>query len=125
MKMAILIGLGGFTGTLLRYLVYQSIEKYFNDPFYLGTFLVNIVGSFLIGLIFGLAIRENSVINDQWRIVVATGFCGGFTTFSAFSYEMLQLIQRNHYSQFLLYTLLSLIIGVLLVFAGLKLAETF
>lgn len=110
------IFIGGGTGSVLRFL----ISKYLNpisSSFYLGTFTVNILGCFLIGLISGWVLRSNYI--DQtlaWLLI--TGFCGGFTTFSTFSLENLELIKSGQLNSFLIYSLLSLLTGIAAVMAG-------
>ncbi|MGH2565631.1 MAG: fluoride efflux transporter CrcB, partial [Ginsengibacter sp.] len=85
MKIILIIGIGSFIGGISRYLLSQSIQNKFLSAFPFGTMSVNIVGCFLIGIIFGLTERGNFTM--EWRLFLVTGFLGGFTTFSSFSNE--------------------------------------
>ena len=111
---------GGF-GSVLRYI----IGKYLNNPessFPLGTFTVNILGSLLIGIIIGLAAKNNTLTENQ-TLLLATGFCGGFTTFSTFAYENHTFFKNGDFTSFALYTFASFIIAFLAVFAGIYLSK--
>ena len=112
-KNIILVGFGGMIGSVMRYLVSYFIK---HDSFPFATLLVNIIGSLLIGSIMGIAARQEGFAN--WRLFLATGICGGFTTFSAFAWENLQLLQQQRYGTFVLYTSISLILGLVAVTAG-------
>ena len=116
-----LIGLGGFLGSVCRYYSQQFIAR-FSTTFPYGTLAVNIVGCFLVGLIFGFANKGN-VLSPEWRMFLATGFCGGFTTFSTFSYESTQLINNGEYFYLALYIAVSVIIGIFATFAGIALTR--
>ena len=116
MKQLILVFIGGGTGSVARFL----ISKYLNNeisPIPYGTLTVNILGSFLIGIVLGLAIKNN-ILSQNAVLFLATGFCGGFTTFSTFAYENHILLQSNNFVSFFIYSLLTFIIGFLLVFLG-------
>lgn len=90
--------------------------------FPITTLLINIVGSFVIGLVFGISIKnENFAIN--WKLFLATGVCGGFTTFSAFSLENMQLLLNGKYGLFALYIILSILFGLAAVVAGFRLTH--
>jgi len=116
MKGFLLVFLGGGLGSGLRYLVTISMNQYSKVlPF--GTFTVNILGCLLIGLILGYAQKENTLTSNQ-TLLLATGFCGGFTTFSAFANENLELIKNGELFNFSVYTIGSLLIGILAVFIG-------
>ncbi|MDE3251268.1 MAG: fluoride efflux transporter CrcB [Bacteroidota bacterium] len=117
-KNILLVGMGGMAGSMLRYLVAHFIK---HDSLPYATFAVNIVGSLLIGLVMGLAAREPDFAN--WRLLLATGFCGGFTTFSAFTWENLQLIYHARYGAFLLYTVGSLVLGLAAVTLGYRITK--
>ena len=116
MKQLLLVFLGGGFGSSLRYF----ISKYLNDsqlgvPY--GTFFVNILGSLVIGFLLGLAFKYKSISNET-MLLMATGFCGGFTTFSAFAYENYIYYRAGDYLSLGLYTSLSLIFGIASVIAG-------
>ena len=116
MKSFLLVFLGGGLGSGLRYLVTITMNQYFKVlPF--GTFTVNMLGCLLIGLILGYAQRENTLTSNQ-TLLLATGFCGGFTTFSAFANENLELIKNGELFNFSVYTIGSVLIGILAVFIG-------
>jgi len=121
MKQLLLVFLGGGLGSSLRFL----IGKYLNNPqngIPYGTFAANILGSLLIGIILGLAIK-NSSLSQHTVLFFATGFCGGFTTFSAFAYENHVLLKSGDLLSFALYTLASLVIGFAAVFLGMWLVK--
>jgi CrcB protein len=107
LKNILLVGLGGMIGSVLRYLSSHFIR---HESFPYATFTVNIIGSFLIGAIMGIAARQEGFAN--WRLFLATGVCGGFTTFSAFAWENLQLLNQERYGTFVLYTGTTLIAGL-------------
>jgi len=118
----ILVILGGAIGSGLRYLMSLSIMKAYPSSFPYGTFAVNIIGCLLIGIIYGLTERFQ-VSSMQWRLFLATGLCGGFTTFSAFAYENILLLQSENYTAFTLNTLGSCIFGFAAVFLGVLLTK--
>ena len=91
-KTILLVGVGSFIGGISRYLVNVFVQKLYLTSFPLGTFLVNITGCLLIGIFFGLSEKGN-LLKPEWLIFLTTGVCGGFTTFSSFSYESLALLK--------------------------------
>jgi CrcB protein len=109
----ILVGLGGMIGSVMRYLTSWLIR---HEGFPYATLTVNIAGSLLIGAIMGVASREESFAN--WRLFLATGICGGFTTFSAFAWENMQLLNQQRYGTFVLYTGGTLVLGLAAVTLG-------
>lgn len=123
MKQLLLVFIGGGFGSTLRYI----IGKYMNPtetgiPW--GTFTVNILGSLIIGIILGLAAKNDTLSSNQ-TLLLATGFCGGFTTFSAFAYENHMFLKAGDFSSFAFYTIGSFIVAFLAVFAGLFIAKSF
>ncbi|WP_018343126.1 fluoride efflux transporter CrcB [Cytophaga aurantiaca] len=119
----ILVLIGGAIGSGARYLLSTYITKIHPGIFPYGTFAVNIIGCLLIGIFYGLTTRMQAT--PEWRIFLATGLCGGFTTFSAFAYENIQLLQTENYSTFALNTFGSFILGFAAVFAGILLTKLF
>lgn len=116
-KHIIMVGVGGMAGSIARFLASTYITKYFLSLFPFGTFIVNVTGCLLIGLLYGLSSRYQWFDSD-WRLFLATGFCGGYTTFSSFSAENMQLIQQSMYGTFALYSIASFSLGLLAVFIG-------
>ncbi|WP_142783457.1 fluoride efflux transporter CrcB [Changchengzhania lutea] len=121
MKNILLVFFGGGFGSILRYI----IGKYLNNsqtgiPY--GTFAANILGSLLIGIILGMAAKNNALTQNH-TLLLATGFCGGFTTFSAFAYENHVFLKSGDFTSFALYTIASFIIGFLAVFFGMYLVK--
>ena len=113
-KAMLIAGLGGFMGTCLRYLTGRLCHLWELGGFPLGTFVVNIVGSFIIGALLGLAERNN-FITPTMNVLLVTGFCGGFTTFSSFADDIFLLMQQRNWTIFAIYTSLSIILGVFFV----------
>src|SRR5574344_260443 len=116
-KTLICIGLGSFAGGITRFLVCTLVQKFISDFFALGTFLVNIIGCFAIGVIFGL-IEKEYLISFNLKMFLIVGFCGGFTTFSSFINENYQLFDQKNFYFLLFYTAASLVGGFLLLFLG-------
>lgn len=110
------IGAGSFLGGTLRYLISQYVQGRYRHTFPIGTLSVNILGCFLIGLILGLASRGG--VSETWRLFLATGIMGGFTTYSAFSYETVQLLRDGHVWHAGFYVCLSILLGLVATFSG-------
>ncbi len=110
-----LVAAGGAIGALLRYAVIQLTQHFHPQPFPVGTMLVNIVGSFAIGV---LMARYALLDSESSRLFWVTGVLGGFTTFSAFSWDALQLMQRGAWVQAALYVGGSIILSLVAVAAG-------
>lgn len=121
MKQVLLVFLGGGFGSVLRYLIGKFLNSTENGIPY-GTFAANILGSLLIGIILGLAAKNESLTQNQ-TLLLATGFCGGFTTFSSFAYENHVFLKSGDFTSFAIYTIASFIIGFLAVFAGMYLVK--
>ena len=113
----LLVGTGGFLGSISRYLSSRFLQNIFPSAFPFGTFVVNITGCFLIGLIYGFSERS-SLLTPGWKMFLAVGFCGGFTTFSTFANENLALIRDGEFFYFLVYTGLSVFLGIAATFLG-------
>lgn len=116
MKELILIFLGGGIGSVLRYLCTLFINSQNSTTFPWATFVINILGCFLIGLFGSIAAKFG--ISEHLRLMLTVGICGGFTTFSTFSNESLSLLRSGNYLFFTLYLLLSLLLGILAVLLG-------
>jgi fluoride exporter len=121
-KYIILVGIGGAAGSIARYVMATYFSRLFPSAFPYGTFAVNIIGCLVIGILFGLSERFSWFTGD-WRIFLATGFCGGFTTFSSFAAENVQLLQQSNYLTFALYSIASFSLGLMAVFMGLTLTK--
>ena len=122
MKNLLLVGIGGGIGSIARYLCQKWINEVYHHSFPLATFLVNVFGCLLIGIIYASA-EKTSLLTPPLRLLLATGFCGGFTTFSTFAFENMQLLRTGDTGYFLAYALGSLIVGVVAVIAGYSLIK--
>ena len=118
----LIVGTGGFIGSVLRYLVQYYVEKGMSSSFPLGTLIANIAGSFIIGIVFALAEKGN-LLSSEWRVFMAVGLCGGFTTFSAFAYNNFIMIEEQSYMQLLLNIGGNLFLGIVAVYLGLILVR--
>ncbi|PIE84195.1 MAG: fluoride efflux transporter CrcB [Bacteroidia bacterium] len=116
------VACGGAAGCVLRYLVSLGVAQCIRHPFPWATLLVNVLGCFLIGLLSGLG-APGGPLELRHRLILLTGFCGGFTTFSTFSLEMLTLAQSGRYGSLGLYLAGSVTLGVLAVLGGLATAR--
>lgn len=117
LKIIIIIGSGSFIGGVSRYLASRFIQNTIISAFPFGTFAVNLLGCFLIGILYGLAERGN-LSSSEWRMFLTVGFCGGFTTFSTFTNENILLIKDGNFLYFALYTSLSVFLGLTATFLG-------
>ncbi len=113
----LVVGLGGFLGSIARYVTVKSVDEKLNTVFPYGTLTVNIAGSFFLGVIYALAIRKTGM-TENWRLFMGAGFCGGFTTFSAFALENFNLIQQKMVGTSVAYLSISLVSGLLALAAG-------
>lgn len=118
MRIILLIGLGSFIGGISRYLLSVAVHNKMPSAFPYGTLTVNIIGCFLIGLALGF--HERSGLTNEWRLFIVTGLLGGFTTFSAFSFESIDLFRNGQTGPALLYITGSILLGLTATFAGIK-----
>ncbi|MGN6265082.1 MAG: fluoride efflux transporter CrcB [Ginsengibacter sp.] len=121
MKIVLLVGFGSFIGGMSRYLVTLFVQNKILSTFPYGTLAVNIIGCFLIGVIYGLSERGN--MNPEWRLFLATGIMGGFTTFSSFSNETVSMLRDAEYLPAFSYVAFSVIVGLAATFGGISLIK--
>jgi len=117
LRTILLVGSGGFIGSVLRYLIQYYMEKSLTSTFPWGTLIANIAGSFVIGMVFALAEKGN-LMSAEWRIFLAVGICGGFTTFSAFAYNNFTMINEKAWSSLFINIGGNLFLGILAVYLG-------
>jgi len=118
----LIIGLGGFLGSVARYITAKFVDDKLSPPFPYGTLTVNILGSFLLGIIYIIALRKVG-LTENGRLFLGVGFCGGFTTFSAFALENFSLMQEKLVGTSLLYISVSIVGGILALVAGVWVAR--
>lgn len=123
-KTLLLIGTGGFLGSVSRFIASRFMQDNFPSAFPFGTFIVNITGCLLIGLIYGMSERS-SLPGPGWKMFLAVGFCGGFTTFSTFANENLAMLRDGDFFRFFLYTGLSVFLGIAATFLGVLITKIF
>lgn len=111
MRLLLLIGAGGFLGSISRYLVQQAALRQWPAAFPWGTLIVNMVGCFLVGIVYAW-VERGQLPHAEWRLFLATGFCGGFTTFSAFSHEAISLLREGQPIHFGIYVTASVVLGL-------------
>ena len=116
-KSLCIVGIGSFTGGALRYLISTWMKNISTQGFPLGTLMVNLLGCFVIGLLYAIFGRYSST-SHPWCLLLTTGLCGGFTTFSTFANESLQMLQNGHWGSFLAYVSISVIAGICLTAIG-------
>ncbi len=115
------VALGGALGSTLRYLLSKWVDGSTNDAYPFGTFTVNIIGCLLIGALSALV--SKSTLSLEMRLLLVTGFCGGFTTFSTFANESLSLMRTQDWLTFIVYVTLSLWLGIGAVWLGNKIVQ--
>lgn len=117
LRTILIVGTGGFIGSVMRYLVQFYVEKGMSSTFPMGTLIANIAGSFIIGMVFAIAEKGN-LMSSEWRIFLTVGICGGFTTFSAFAYNNFNMIKEHSYGQLLFNLGGNIFLGILAVYLG-------
>lgn len=122
MRIVFLVGLGGFVGSAGRYLIQSWISRLLPVAFPYGTLLINLSGCFLIGILEGM-LERNPYFPAEWRFFLATGLCGGFTTFSAFSLDAFALARDGQYGAMTLYVTTSVLLGLLATVAAVSLVR--
>lgn len=120
LKNMLWIGLGGGIGSVLRYAASLCILNFFHGQSLWGTFIVNILGCFLAGLLCSVC---GANLNPAWRLFLIVGFCGGFTTFSTFAVENVGLWQAAAYFKTALYAACSVVVGFAAAWAGVAVAR--
>ena len=121
-KNFLIVGLGGAAGSMLRYAVQKIFTTQGAVVFPTGTLLVNIAGCFLIGILLSFVSRSFSW-NEEMKLLLMTGFCGGFTTFSAFTLEGIGLLKESKTSLFIIYITASVVGGLLATFIGIRIVK--
>ena len=122
MQQFFIVGIGSFLGGGLRYLISVFFNQKINPDFPYATLSVNLLGCLLIGVFYSLF--EKSLINNDWKLFLTTGLCGGFTTFSAFSMESVQLFKQGNLFAMLIYIIISIVFGIALTYAGYLIAKS-
>ena len=123
MDRLIFVVLGGGLGSVARFLVGMQAMRTFGPGWPYGTFVVNIAGGFLMGVLVGFLAHRGGADQDRWRVLFGVGMLGGFTTFSAFSLETALMVERRNYGQAGFYAVASVLLAVSALFVGLALAR--
>ncbi|MCM1483930.1 MAG: fluoride efflux transporter CrcB [Muribaculaceae bacterium] len=118
----LIVGAGSCMGGMARYAVSRAVQAVFHATFPWGTLAVNIIGCFIIGLVYGF-IDKGFQLSDTLKLLVTVGFCGGFTTFSTFMHENYLLFTGSDHLSILLYTILSIALGFLMVYTAYYIAR--
>lgn len=116
-KMMLIAGAGGFLGTCARFATVRLCAMLYGGLFPLGTFVVNVVGCFLIGLLFGM-LERTSLIGAGVSVLLITGFCGGFTTFSSFAGDIVTMGDKGACTASIIYAVASVLVGIAMVWLG-------
>ena len=116
-KQVLIIGLGGFIGSIARYFLSKLNLQFDFQSVPIGTLSVNVLGSFIIGFLTGIS-EKSEILSTEWRLFLMVGLCGGFTTFSSFTSENLMLMHNGLFFSIFLYTGMSILFGFLAVYLG-------
>jgi len=122
MRAIILVALGGATGSVFRYLTSIFVNKHFNTIFPIATFTTNFLGCFIIGLLLGV-FEKQQLANNDLKFLLVTGFCGGYTTFSTFAYENVNLFNSNNSATAFVYIAASILVSLFAVWLGLAVTK--
>jgi len=117
LKHILLVAIGGAVGSVARFLIQKYLHEMYPDPFPLGTFVVNLAGCLAIGLMYGVT-ASHGILTTELRLLLMTGLCGGFTTFSAFTLESVGLLEQQRFMTFFLYFGGSVVLGLAATAAG-------
>ena len=123
MKELLLVSIGSFFGGGMRFLVSKVVQSCAIIAFPFGTMAVNVLGCLIIGFLSGLSWNGNGMMSPATKLLLTTGFCGGFTTFSTFMNESSSLMKDEHYVYMVIYMFGSLVLGLIAVLAGHQLAK--
>ena len=122
MNTYIAIAFGGALGAMFRFWLHTAVQRFNGSSFPLGTFAVNVLGSFLIGVFF-VVLAEKAQLSETWRPLIVIGFLGAMTTFSTFSLDALLLFEQGNYNTALFYIVSSVALCLLAAFAGMQVAR--
>jgi CrcB protein len=117
LKSIFIVGFGGFIGTVARFLASRYFQENITSIFPWSTLIINIIGSLLIGIIFGIS-EKGDFMSPEVRLFLAVGICGGFTTFSTFSNDAFLLLRQEEWIRFAFYASMSFFLGLLAVYGG-------
>lgn len=118
-KNLLIVGLGGGIGSIARYLFQRWVVYHWQPHYFWGTFGINAAGCFLIGIFWGIHFRSFAS-NENWKLFLMTGLCGGFTTFSAFTLEAIGLLKEQRLGMFFLYIAASILVCLAATYAGMR-----
>ena len=121
-KILLLVGSGGFLGSISRYILSKYLTQANPGAFPVGTFAVNIIGCLIIGLLIGFSAKSS--LSSELRFFLATGFCGGFTTFSTYSLEAFQILEKGEAGLSLVYVFGSILVGLICIWLGFWIAHS-
>ena len=124
MKQVLIVFIGGGLGTVMRFLI-SKILPYSGKGFPWSTFSANMIGCLIIGVVTGYFLRNISENQSEWILFATVGFCGGFTTFSSFANENFLFLRDENYIIMLIYSILSVLSGILMIYLGIILERYF